>query len=249
MIRALLIDDEKDARFILRKLLEKHYAGSITVVGEADDVKPGIEAIKAHKPDLVFLDIQMRTGTGFDLLAHFKKVDFEVVFVTAHNHFGVEAFKLSAFGYLLKPVRNSDLGEVVQKLQSHLYKSKNRVDDRLKILIENYGKDGEIQKLIIPNVEGFQVVRMGDIIRLEGERNYTKFVLLNGKTITTSKNLGEYEELLNPHGFFRIHQSTIVSLRHISGYTKGDGGLVETVDGCQLKLSRHRKAEFIKRFF
>lgn len=249
MIRALLIDDERDARFVLRNLLEKKYADSIEVVGEADDVVPGIEAIKAHKPDLVFLDIQMRRGTGFDLLAHFKKVDFEVVFVTAHNQFGVEAFKLSAFGYLLKPVKNRDLGEVVKKLQTQLYKSKNRIDDRLRILIENYGNDGEVQKLIIPNVEGFQVVKMSNIIRLEGERNYTRFVLVDGKKITTSKNLGEYEELLHQHGFFRIHQSTIVSLRHISGYTKGDGGMVETSDGCQLKLSRHRKAEFIKRFF
>ncbi len=249
MIKALIIDDEKDARFILRNLLERKYSEQVEVIGEAEDVIPGIEAINLLKPDVVFLDIQMRKGTGFDLLAQLKKIDFEVVFITAHNQFGVEAFKFSAFGYLLKPINSKDLGEVIEKLQTKFYSSKNRVNDRLKVLIENYGNDGEVQKLIVPNIDGFQVVKMSNIIRLEGDRNYTKFILLEDKKLTTSKNLGEYEELLNAHGFFRIHQSTIVNLRHISAYLKTDGGIVETIDGAKMKLSRYRKSEFFKRFF
>lgn len=249
MIKALLIDDEKDARFILRNLLERKHSEQIEVIGEANDVAPGIEAIKSLKPDLVFLDIQMKKGTGFDLLSQLDEINFEIIFVTAYNQYGVEAFKFSAFGYLLKPVNSRDLGEVISKLQSKFDKSKSKVKDRLKVLIENYGNEGEVQKLILPNVDGFQVVQINQIIRLEGDRNYTNFILVGGKKITASKNLGEYEELLNPHGFFRIHQSTIVSLRHISAYLKTDGGMVETTDGARLKVSRYRKNEFLNRFF
>ena len=248
-MKALLIDDEKDARFILRNLLERKHSDQIEIIGEADDVAPGVEAIKSLKPDLVFLDIQMKKGTGFDLLSQFDEIDFEIIFITAHNQYGVEAFKFSAFGYLLKPINRKDLEEVISKLQSKFEQSKSKVKDRLKVLIENYGNEGEIQKLILPNVEGFQVVKINQIIRLEGDRNYTNFILVGGKKITATKNLGEYEELLNAHGFFRIHQSTIVSLRHIAAYLKTDGGMVETTDGARLKISRYRKNEFLSRFF
>ena len=248
MITAIIIDDEKDARFLLRNLLERHFGDNINVVAEADDVAPGIKAIAEHKPDLVFLDIQMRKGTGFDLLAKMENIDFEVIFITAYNQYAVDAFKFSAFGYLLKPIKTKELGEVIHKLEDHLSVLKNGINKRLKVLVENYGNDGEIQKLIISNVEGFQVVKVSSIVRLEGDRNYTHFILEDNKKITTSKSLGEYEELLNQYGFFRIHQSTIVSLRHITGYLKGDGGSVEMSDGANLKVSRHRKSEFLDRF-
>lgn len=248
MIKALLIDDEKDARQILRILIEKYYNDRIEIIGEADDVDPGIKAIEKLQPDVIFLDIQMKTGTGFDILMKLKKIPFEVIFITAHNQFALEAFKFSAFGYLLKPIKRADLNDIIVKLEKQLDGKKRDISNRLKILIENYGDDGEIKKLIIPNIEGFQVVKISEIIRLEGERNYTKFILTNNKKITTSKNLGEYENLLNSHGFFRIHQSTIVSLRHVSAYLKTDGGIIETSDGAQSKLSRHRKTAFFKRF-
>jgi two-component system LytT family response regulator len=248
MIRAVIIDDEKDARFILRNLLERHFGDSIRVVAEAEDVDPGIKAIESAKPDLVFLDIQMRKGTGFDLLEKIGNIDFEVIFITAYNEYAIDAIKCSAFGYLLKPIKTKELGEVIAKLETHLSTSKMDVKKRMNVLIENYGSGGEIQKLIISNVEGFKVLEISTIIRLEGDRNYTHFILVDGRKITTSKSLGEYEKLLSHYGFVRIHQSTIVSLRHITGYTKADGGYVEMIDGEDLKVSRHRKDEFIKRF-
>lgn len=248
MINAVIIDDEKDARFLLHNLIEKKFGKQINVLGEADDVDPGVALIEKHKPDLVFLDIQMKKGTGFDLLKKIKKIDFEVIFITAYNQYAVDAFKFSAFGYLLKPIKSKDLGEVIEKLEKHLSELKQDTTKRLKVLIENYGSDSNIQKLIIPNIEGFQVVKIADIIRLEGDRNYTHFILASDKKITTSKSLGEYEELLNDHGFFRIHQSTIVSLRHITAYLKEDGGNVKMTDSEVLKISRHRKTEFLERF-
>ena len=248
MIKAVIIDDEQDARFLLRNQLEKKFGGQISILAEAEDIQPGIEIIEDHKPDVVFLDIQMKTGTGFDLLQQMKAIDFEVIFITAYDQYAVNAFKFSAFGYLLKPIKTKELADVLRKLEIHLSEKKRETGKRLKVLVENYGSEGDIQKLIVPNVEGFQVLKIAEILRLEGDRNYTHFILSNNRKVTTSKSLGEYEELLNEYGFFRIHQSTIVSLRHIVGYVKGDGGMVEMVDGISLKVSRNRKVDFLKRF-
>ena len=248
MIKAVIIDDEKDARFLLRNLLEKKFGNQVKILGEAEDVEPGIALIEKHNPELVFLDVQMKKGTGFDLLNKLDKVNFEVIFITAYNQYAVDAFKFSAFGYLMKPIKSKDLSDVISKLENHLSGFKKDNSKRLKVLIENYGSEGDIQKLIIPNVDGFQVVPIADIIRLEGDRNYTHFILIGDKKITTSKSLGEYEELLNNHGFFRIHQSTIVSLRHIIAYLKEGGGNVEMVDGGIMKISRQRKVDFLERF-
>jgi len=247
MIRSIIIDDEKDARYVLRNMLEKHFE-KITIVGEADDIESGINIINEKLPDIVFLDIQMRKGTGFDLLERIKKIDFEVIFVTAHNQYAIDAFKFSAFGYLLKPIKITELEEAIERFEKQMESSKNNINQRLKVLVENYGNEGEIRKLIINTIEGFQVLKLKDIIRLEADRNYTHFFVESGKKITTSKNLGEYEELLNDFGFFRIHQSTIISLRHVIGFQKGDGGLIRMTDGVDLKLSRYRKEDFLKRF-
>ncbi|MCB0402947.1 MAG: response regulator transcription factor, partial [Flavobacteriales bacterium] len=184
----------------------------------------------------------------FDLLNRLDEINFEVIFITAYNQYAVDAFKFSAFGYLLKPIKTRELKDVIGKLENHLKVMKSGVNQRLKVLVENYGTQGEIQKLIINNVEGFQVVKINCIIRLEGDRNYTHFILEGGRKITTSKSIGEYEELLNNYGFFRIHQSTIISLRHVVSYQKGDGGRVEMTDGKEVKVSRYRKTEFLERF-
>jgi len=247
MITALIIDDEKDARFLLNNQLAKHFADTVKIVGEADGVETGIKAIKELKPDVVFLDIKMSSGTGFDLLQQVSSLNFEVVFVTAYDNYALKAFQFSAFGYLLKPIKTAELKSVVEKLESHIKLSKKTPENRLKILMENYSSTKEIKKLVVTDMEGFQVLNLEEITRLEGDRNYTRFILLNDKKVTTSKTLGEYEELLNDFGFFRIHQSTIINLRYVKGYKKGDEE-IEMTDGKFLKLSRYRKADFFERF-
>ncbi len=251
MIRTILIDDEKDARFILRNLIEKKFATQIEVIAEADDVESGINAIEHHKPDLIFLDIKMPQGTGFDLLSKIPEVNFEVIFVTAYDNYAITAFQCSAFGYLMKPLKEIELKKLISKLseQYALKNSKSTIQKRVKVLIENYGDDKKVFKLVLSNVEGFKVVSLENIIRIEGDGNYTRFILENTNSVVSSKNLGEYDELLNDHGFFRIHQSTIVNLRHVIGFRKISGGQVEMSDGAQGKLSRHRKAQFMERFF
>lgn len=247
MIEAIIIDDEKGARFVLRDLLEKHF-NNIKIVAEADGVKTGIDVIKKYKPNLVFLDVQMRKGTGFDLLNELDPINFEVIFVTAHNQYAIDAFKLSAFGYLLKPIKVKELGEVISKLQEKVLLHQQNADKRLKVLIENYGSDGEIQKLIISNTDGFEVVDIKQVIRLEGDGNYTHFVINKNKKMTSTKNIGEYEKILDSYGFFRIHQSTLINLRHVKGYIKGGGGFVKMSDGQSLKISRDRKKSFLNKF-
>ncbi|MFM1932396.1 MAG: hypothetical protein RL226_1699 [Bacteroidota bacterium] len=247
MIKVLIIDDEKDARTVLKSLIGS-CSNKLEIVGEADSPETGLIAIQELQPDVIFLDVQMRTGTGFDLLKQIEKPNFEVIFITAHNKYALEAFKFSAFGYLLKPVKTRDLKEVIERLENHLAESKSTSSQRLNVLIENYGSDGAVTKLIIANSNGFQVLKISQIIRLEGDGNYTHFILEGGKKMTSSKNLGEYEELLNDYGFFRIHQSTIISLRHVTGFQKADGGRVELTDGSDHRVSRYRKNDFLKRF-
>lgn len=248
MIKAVIIDDEPRARNLLKGMISQELDGQITVVGEADDVTSGLQAIAEHQPDLVFLDIQMHEGTGFDLLKQLPKTNFEVIFITAYDQYAVEAFRFSAFGYLLKPIKTNELRSVVNRLQDQLQRLKAGTNSRLKVLVENYGDDKRIKKLVINNINGFDVSALEEIICLQGDGNYTNFILTNGKKVITSKTLGEYEELLHEHGFYRIHQSTIVNLRHVVKYHKGIGGKVELSDGKCFALSRHRKPAFLKRF-
>lgn len=251
IIKALIIDDEKAARFLLRNLLEKKFSEYVSVVGEASDVESGLIAIEEQQPDLIFLDIKMPNGTGFDLLSRLPVNKFEVIFVTAFDSYAIKAFQFSAFGYLLKPLKEKELSVLLEKLctKQLLEKSKESTEKRVKVLIENYGDDKKVHKLVLSNMDGFKVVDIEKIIRLEGDGNYTRFIVSREKDLIASKNLGEYEDLLSDHGFFRIHQSTIVNLRHVTGFQKNDGGHVEMSDGSIGKLSRHRKAEFMERFF
>lgn len=249
MIKTIIIDDEKRARNLLKNLLDQNFSDTIEVIAEGDDVDTGIAVIEKHQPDLVFLDIKMHQGSGFDLLQQLKHINFEVIFITAYDQYAVKAFQFSAFGYLMKPIKVRELSKVITRLQHHLTNLKEDAGKRLKVLVENYGDDRIMKKLVISNKKGFKVSNIEDIIRLEGDGNYTNFIIEGGKKLMTSKSLGEYEELLYEHGFFRIHQSTIVNLRHVKGYSKETGDQVEMSDGKSFNISRHRKPEFLKRFF
>ncbi len=248
MIKAIIVDDERNARFVLNRHLENLFPQDVSIIGQASKIDEAVELIKTSNPDLVFLDIRMHNGTGFDILQNLDNINFEVIFVTAYDQYALKAFECSAFGYLLKPVSSSDLKKLVQKVIDKKHPSTEYNDKRLKILVENYGDKDEVKKLVINHIKGFTVISIEDIIRLEGDRNYTHFIMKDTRRITSSKTLGDYEDLLSEFGFSRIHQSTLVNLRHVVGFLKEDGGLVEMSDGQKLKVSRYRKQAFIKRF-
>lgn len=247
MIKTVLIDDEADARFMLRNLLDRHFSDRINVVGEAEEVDTAIKLIRELSPDLVFLDVRINDQTGFDVLEAFDRHNFEVIFVTAYDEYAVRAFEFSATGYVMKPIKVSALEEAIRSAERKSETDRLAASQKLKVLVEQYGTGGEVRKLVIPHIDGFNIVDLADIIRLEGDRNYTLFVLRNRKPILATKTLGEYESLLGDFSFYRIHQSTVVNLRHVTAYHRSDNS-VETVDGARSVLSRMRKAGFIERF-
>lgn len=246
-IKAVIIDDERTVRELLRGNLEQEFAHLIEVVGEADDVGPAVQVIKEVNPDVVFLDIKMKKGTGFDVLEQLGEQDFEVIFITAYDEYAVQAFKFSAFGYLLKPITLSELTLVLDKLSRHIEERKVAKGKRLKVLVENYAGE-QVQKLVIKNMKGFQVLELKHILHLESENNYTHFHMVDGTRYTSSRTIKLYDELLAAHGFYRVHQQYVVNLGHVVRYQKGEGGSAELSDGTTVPVAKKRKSGFLKRF-
>lgn len=238
MYKTLLIDDEPAARINLRQLIETH-CPSIKIAAEGTHVAEGIRLIEQHKPDLVFLDVQMPDGTGFDLLSQLTEVQFRVVFVSAYDTFAINAFRYSAVDYLLKPVSPELLVAAVEKV----HKPDENRQQKIKILL---GNSRQIEKLALPSLDEVYFVKPDDIVRCQSDNNYTRFFLRQGQVILVSRTLKDYEELLEPLGFFRIHKSDVINLKYISKYKRGEGGTVTLDDGTQLEVSRRRKDDFLK---
>ncbi|GAB4029070.1 LytR/AlgR family response regulator transcription factor [Spirosoma gilvum] len=250
-LRAVIIDDETNARQALTNLLQL-LCPDVDLCGEAKNVDTGIELIKREHPDLVFLDIQMPGKTGFDLLASFDKADFGVIFTTAYEEFAIRAFRFSAIDYLLKPIDPDELQSAVSKYKSQLVSVSPQ---QIKILQEHIETShpnsltqrtkNDHQRIALPTAEGIHFVQMTDIIQCESMGSYTKFHLVGNKPIVVSRLLKEYEEILDNYYFFRVHQSNIVNLEHIKRYVKGDGGQVWLSDNTEVEVSRRRKEEFL----
>lgn len=243
-IRTVIIDDETNARGLLSKLL-LDLPFTIEIVGEADDVGTGLKLLKQAKADLVFLDIQLKNGTGFDILNQMPSLASEVIFVTAYNQYAIRAFDFAALGYLLKPLRISDLKDTLQRYVTRSGGGK-KSDQRLRTFLTNH--QGEENRLVVPDINGFRVLALPQIVYLKGEVNYTRFLLEDGSELLSSKTLKEYERLLSDNGFCRIHQSSLVNLAHVTSYQRGEGGVVCLSNGHHLDVSRRKKADFM-RFF
>ncbi|GGB71764.1 DNA-binding response regulator [Flavobacterium suaedae] len=243
MITALLIDDDSNLRNGMKGLLSM-YAPDISILGEADSVKSGIEAIEEHQPDVVFLDIQLGDGTGFDILEQImlKKgsINTHVVFITAHEEYAVKAFRFSALDYLLKPVDPEDLHAVIEKIKKVL--ANNETFAHIDLLLENISKKvDKFKRIALSTAEGIHLFEVSDIIRLESQDNYTKFYIQNNKPVLISKTLKEYEDLLSEQGFERIHQSHLINLAYLRSYIKKDGGYAVMADGSHLPISQRKK--------
>lgn len=244
MIKAIIIDDEKNARNTLKTFL-KGTERNINIIGEADDIASGIELITNSQPDIIFLDIKLKSGTSFELLAQLPDIAAAIIFVTAYDSYAIRAFQMAAFGYLLKPIQISELNKVLERFETTTGQS--RLQHHTKILIENFDKHS-VKKLVVQNVNGFKVVPLEDILYLQGEVNYTRLYLRQDEKLLTSKTLKEYEAFLTDFGFFRIHQSYLINLSYVKEYIKGDGGVIVMKNGMHLNLSRRRKQQFLSRF-
>ena len=244
MIKTILVDDEPRGLSALKKLLEL-YCPDVKVIGECLDTRTAIEQIQLLEPELVFLDIAMPDKNGFDLLNELSPAHFEIIFVTAHNEYTIQAFKYSAIDYLLKPVEEDLLIEAVRRAAQRIADKASA--GQVETFLYNLHKlqtPGEM-KLCIPDMKGFRVVELSDIIYCESESSYTIFHLQNRQTITASKSIMEYEALLQHNGFCRIHKSFLVNLQHIREYIRGEGGSVMLTNDKTIEVSRRKKEVFI----
>ncbi len=240
------MDDEANARRTMHSLL-KNYAPNVEVVAEASSVATALQAIKEHLPDLVFLDIEMQDGTGFEVLQNLPQIDFNVVFVTAYEQYALQSFRFAAIDYLLKPVRIQELQEAIARVAERGKSTITTGKDfkAIKQKIDASGTEGPM--VLITEVDGFTIVRYNEILYLEAAKNYTVFVF-EGRKVIASRSMGEYEELLAEFGFMRIHKSYIVNLFKVERYVKGRGGEVELCDGTAIPIARERKQVFLEHF-
>jgi len=239
MYKAVIVDDESKARNALKNLLAQH-CPEITVIGEGDCVKAGVQTINDLSPDVVFLDVQMPDGTGFDLLEQFSEIKFKIIFASAFDKFAIQAFKFSALDYLLKPVEPEMLIEACSKLKED--DKFAEINKKLEVLMSN---KNSFEKIALPTLDGIIFVKIKEILRCESDNNYTNIFLRDAKKIIVSKTLKEYDEMLTPFNFFRIHKSHLINLAFLARYKKGEGGSVEMEDGAELEVSRRRKEEFL----
>lgn len=243
MITAILIDDDANLRSGLKSMLGI-YAPEIDIIGEADSVKTGVLILQALQPQVVFMDIQLGDGNGFDILEQLAskngKSTSHIVFVTAYEEYAIKAFRFSALDFLLKPIDPEELEKVIGKIKQVVEKKDNYA--HIDLLLENIRKKVDhFKRIALSTADGIHLFEISDIIRCESEDNYTKFYLKNNKPVLISKTLKEYEELLTEHGFERIHQSHLINLAYLKSYIKKDGGYVVMSDNCNLPISQRKK--------
>ncbi|MEQ6121350.1 LytTR family DNA-binding domain-containing protein [Reichenbachiella sp. MALMAid0571] len=237
-MRIAIVDDEEVVRENLKTLLSM-YAPECTVVVEADGVTTALKSLKENSVDLLLLDVEMKDGTGFDLLSFYGELDFEVIFVTAHDGYAIKAFKYSAIDYLLKPIDPEDLLSALKKVRKPI--SQNERNLKVNNLIQNKKRSQSEQKVILKDAETVFLVSLNEIIRCESETNYTKFFLVDGRKLFISKTLKEYDSLFQDQCFFRAHQSHLINLYHFDRYEKKEGGIVYMKDGSTLPVAVRKR--------
>lgn len=243
VLRAILVDDELKSRSNLRQLLVE-YCANVEVIAEAGSAIAALKLIRELSPDLLFLDIEMGEVSGFDLLKLLNgQQNFEVIFVTAFDKYGIQAVKACAIDYLLKPINILELSNAVEKAAVQINPKKE--NERLKELVANIDRGDDEQRIAIPLSDKIEFLAINKIIRLEAEGNYTHIYLDNNKQYLVCKTLKDYQELLEGHNFIRTHQSHLINFRKISAYVKTDGGYIALEDGSQAPISRQKREEVL----
>jgi two-component system, LytTR family, response regulator len=245
MIKALIIEDEQKSREMLAMLVEQN-CPTLQLVGQAKNVAEGAEMIKSLKPDLIFLDIQMPDGTGFDLLEQVQDKKFEIIFTTATDKHALKAIKYSACDYLLKPLDIDELKQAVEKVTGK--KNQSPTMENLQFLIQHLKRaDDNYQKITLPTGNAYEIINIKDIIRCEADASYTHFHLVGGKKLMVSASLKHYEDLLPENEFIRVHHQHLINMNHVTRYLKQDGGYAVMSDGTQIEISRRKKDSFMER--
>jgi two-component system, LytTR family, response regulator len=236
-MKVAVIDDEDDSRYTLRALLLQYEPSAD--VREADSVRSGTELINVFTPEVVFLDVVMNDGTGFDLLKQLPYIDFKLVIVSGHNEFALQAFRFSAIDYLLKPVDSDELLITLSRIRSSIVQPWQQMMEVLKQSLQPAKE--EQRKIVLKDMNAVYVVAVSSIIRCEAFDNYTTFYIKDQAPIIVSRPLKEYDELLTPLKFFRIHQSHLINLNHLVQFNKREGGSVKMRDGSEVPVSSRKR--------
>ena len=237
-IKTIIVDDELAFINTLKILMKPH--DQINIIGEARSVADAHLLLDTLQPDLVFLDVEMEDGTGFDLLNKIKHRQFKVIFVTAFDHYAIQAFKVSAIDYLLKPVVSDDLSRAIEKTLTAI--EQDKIAYQFSTLLENINQPiKEKRKLVLKEIDTHHIIQLDDILWCQAEGSYTKFFLSKGEPILVSRHLKEFEDILDDSIFFRAHRSHLVNLNKIKKFEKSDGSMLYLEGGYTLPVSIRKK--------
>lgn len=246
-MKALVIDNEKNIRTTVVDLITA-FCPQITSVAEADGVVSGLKKIHELQPDIVFTDVEMDDGTGMDMLSKLSDIKFQVIFITAHNKYAIDAFRFSAIDFLTKPINPDELAKSVQKAESNI---KNKLFlEQVAVMNEKNLTKAE-KKIVLKELDAIHIIKVKDLICCEASGIYTTFFIDNNKQIVVSKNLKEYEEILEPYDFLRVHNSFLINANKIEKFEKNDGGFLIMEGGQRVPVSQRKKdvvISFLKNF-
>lgn len=245
MINAVIVEDEKKSREVLEALIKVN-CPDVNTLGTATSVAEGVELIKKTSPALVFLDIEMADGSGFDMLEQLQANSFDVIFTTASDEHALKAIKYSAIDYLLKPIDGEELKAAVDKIRVKQNNTANL--ENIKFLLQNFKKPSEqYSKITLPTGNAYEIVNVKDIIRCEADGSYTTFFLDGKRKLMVSASLKHYEDLLPEEDFIRVHHHHLINMNHVVRFLKADGGYAVMSDGTQIEVSRRKKEAFLQR--
>lgn len=242
-MKTVIVDDERAVRNSITAILRQEYPG-IEIAASAGSVREGYKAIIKHQPDLLFLDVEMPDGTGFDLLNRLSPVNFKIIFITAHQEYALDAIRVSALDFVLKPFDTTDLCKAVDKATSIINIEEEQL--KLKTLQENLGSRKALKRIVLHTAESIHVVQVSDIIRAEAESNYTHFILSDRNKIMVSRTIKEFDALLSGSGMIRVHQSHLVNIAWVDRFVKRDGGYLLLKDQSKIPVSQNLRKQVVR---
>lgn len=240
--KVLIVEDERHAQERLKELLSRQ--PDFNLCGQAFNLSEAYDLATLHQPDLVFSDVELPPGNAFDWLIKYDELPFDIIFTTSYDAFALQAFRLSAVDYLLKPLDEAELVNAIQKFRERHASADTAFN--IREMLHNLQQPNHLKKIALPTLSGFLFMQIKDIVRCESDNSYTTFYTLDKKKIVVSRTLKECEQMLLEHGFFRVHNSHLINLDYIVEYIKGEGGQVRMEDGSVVDVSRRRKDEFLR---
>lgn len=240
-MKAIIIDDIEITHSIITKIINTYFE-NIEIIDTAYNVAKGVDIINKHNPDIVFLDINLPDGTGFDILKKINNTNFKLIFVTAHQEYALNAIKFSALDFLLKPLDEDEIITAINNAISKIKDDENQL--KIETFINNFENQDKNQKIVLKTQDNIYIAKVNDIIRCEADGNYTKIYINQSSNILISKTLKEYEELLKNYNFIRVHKSHLININYIEHFEKRDSGTIYMIDGSKIGVS-HRKKEVL----